>query len=136
MRLYTFTVDGQPRIGAEIAGRLLDLRAAGAAYGSHDAAKSSFADMLALIRGGETAIEAARRVVALAEESRPVPDGSRLSYTFEEIQLQAPLPRPGKILCSGVNYRGASGSTMRRMASTSAIPGSRIVSPWRSSAIR
>jgi 2-keto-4-pentenoate hydratase/2-oxohepta-3-ene-1,7-dioic acid hydratase in catechol pathway len=32
--------------------------------------------------------------------------GPRLSYRFEEVKLLAPLPRSGKILCSGVNYRG------------------------------
>jgi 2-keto-4-pentenoate hydratase/2-oxohepta-3-ene-1,7-dioic acid hydratase in catechol pathway len=28
----------------------------------------------------------------------------RLEYAFEEVRLLAPVPRPGKILCSGVNY--------------------------------
>ena len=40
-------------------------------------------------------------------EKRPaVPVGERLAYAFEEVKLLAPIPRPGKILCSGINYRG------------------------------
>lgn len=84
MKLYTFEIDGQQRVGAEHEGRLVDLSSAVPR------------DMLALIRAGDGALEAARRTMG---------SGAR-SFAFEDVRLQAPLPRPGKILCSGINYRG------------------------------
>jgi 2-keto-4-pentenoate hydratase/2-oxohepta-3-ene-1,7-dioic acid hydratase in catechol pathway len=33
-----------------------------------------------------------------------LPVGERASYLFDEVKLLAPIPRPGKILCSGINY--------------------------------
>jgi 2,4-diketo-3-deoxy-L-fuconate hydrolase len=84
VKLYTFEIDGQQRVGAERDGRLVDL--SGTVPG----------DMLALIHAGNGALEAARRAVG---------SGAR-SYAFEDVRLRAPLPRPGKILCSGINYRG------------------------------
>jgi len=86
MRLYTFEVNGQQRIGAERDGRLVDFSA------SSEVPR----DMLSLLRGGNAAIAAARR----AGES-----GTQ-TYAFGEVRLLAPVPRPGKILCSGINYRG------------------------------
>jgi 2,4-didehydro-3-deoxy-L-rhamnonate hydrolase len=84
VKLYTFEIDGQQRVGAEHEGRLVDLSGAVPC------------DMLALIRAGDGALEAARRAVGSGTPS----------YAFEDVRLRAPLPRPGKILCSGINYRG------------------------------
>jgi 2,4-didehydro-3-deoxy-L-rhamnonate hydrolase len=83
MRLYSFEVDGGAFVGAERDGRLVRLDAAG--------------DMLTLIRRGAAGLQAAR--AALASAGAP-------SHGFDEVRLLAPVPRPGKILCSGINYRG------------------------------
>lgn len=84
MKLYTFETAGRRSIGAERDGRLVDL--------------SRIApDMLRLIELGSTGLEAARRAC-------DSPD--RTTHTFDGVTLLAPLPRPGKILCSGINYRG------------------------------
>ncbi len=61
--------------------------------------------MLDFLRAGEPAMQAAREVCAYMAKRPAVPVGERLAYAFEEVKLLAPIPRPGKILCSGINYR-------------------------------
>ncbi len=85
MRLYTFEADGQRRLGAGREGRLADLSAA------------LPSDMLSLIQAGEAGLAAARAALA---------SGAGETYELGRVRLLAPLPRPGKILCSGINYRG------------------------------
>ncbi len=97
MRLYTFEVNGQQRIGAEMDKRLIDLRTASSAI---DAPAGTFTDLLSMLRGGEAAMDAAREAVNFAlDHPRELS-----SYGFDEVKLLAPVPRPGKILCSGINY--------------------------------
>jgi 2,4-didehydro-3-deoxy-L-rhamnonate hydrolase len=81
MRLYTFVTGGKQRIGAERKGRLVEL-------------PSYEGDMLARIRGGGV-------VHSFAWNA---PESSESGYDFSEVTLLAPIPRPGKILCSGLNY--------------------------------
>ena len=83
MKIYTFEAAGRARIGAERDGKLIELTGA--------------EDMLDLIRRGEAAIASARAALAPAESQ---------AYSFDQVKLLAPIPRPGKILCSGINYRG------------------------------
>ncbi len=104
MRLYTFEVDGAQRIGAESDGRLIDLRAAYTARGNA-LNQAMFDSMLHLIAAGSEGLDAAQQAVAFAQtagSSSSVP----LSYDLSAVRLLAPLPRSGKILCSGVNYMG------------------------------
>jgi 2,4-diketo-3-deoxy-L-fuconate hydrolase len=104
MRLYTFEYGGTRRIGAELGGRLVDLNAAQAAALSASGQRSGTpfpVDMLALLRDGTSALQVARRALAFAAQSP-----SSLVLDFSEVRLCAPIPRPGKILCSGVNYKG------------------------------
>jgi 2-keto-4-pentenoate hydratase/2-oxohepta-3-ene-1,7-dioic acid hydratase in catechol pathway len=61
--------------------------------------------MLDFLRAGEPAMQAAREVCAYMAKRPAVPVGERLTYAFEEVKVLAPIPRPGKILCSGINYR-------------------------------
>lgn len=82
MRFYTFEWEGTPRVGVEKNGALVDL-------------SRHFPSLLALIEGGEGALALARAQVESASETLP----------FEMVRLVAPLPKPGKILCSGLNYR-------------------------------
>lgn len=85
MKLYTFEVDGQQRIGVEDHGNLIDLGDAGAAT-----------DMLTLIRAGASGLEAVEKALKA---------GNQATYALEDVRLHAPIPRPGKILCSGINYQ-------------------------------
>ena len=83
MKLYTFDMGGQPHLGAERAGELIDLTAAGVAP-----------DLLGLIALGGAGLQAARQAL----EERPA------AVSIKDAQLYAPL-HPGKILCSGINYQ-------------------------------
>jgi 2,4-didehydro-3-deoxy-L-rhamnonate hydrolase len=107
MKLYTFETEGRTRLGAECHGQLIDLAAA---HGAMMAARGKSGrvlppQMLEFIRAGEAAMRAAREVLAFMAKRPAVPVGERLAYAFEEVKLLAPIPRPGKILCSGINYR-------------------------------
>ena len=95
MHLVSFPRDGQVRSGAvdELptgpAGvRVLDL---------NDADPRLPADLLELLRAGTGALDLARQVIAGAPAERRVP--------VEGTRLLAPVPRPGKIICIGLNYR-------------------------------
>jgi 2,4-didehydro-3-deoxy-L-rhamnonate hydrolase len=89
MRLYTFTTDGQQHLGVEElrSGELIHLHALEPAIPD---------SLLEFIRCGEDAVHLARQVLSTNPPS---------SYRLAEIALEAPLPQPGKILCSGINYR-------------------------------
>jgi len=107
MKLYTFEAGGRTGLGAERQGQLVDLPAAHRvmleARGKPGRPLPS--QMLDFLRGGELAAQAARDVLAFMAKRPAVPVGERLAYAFEEVKLLAPIRRPGKILCSGINYR-------------------------------
>ncbi len=100
MKLYTFQKRGETtdRLGAEQGGRLIDLAQAARLAGG--GLPSTLID---LIRAGETAMKRVRQALELAQAN---PADATLSFAFEEVRLRAPIPRPGKILCSGINYHG------------------------------
>ena len=88
MRLVTCRIEGEPRAAALVgepgAQRVVDLHAEDAALP---------ADVLGLIQGGPALLDRARGAVAGAA-GRPL----------AEVALLAPIPRPPKIVCIGVNY--------------------------------
>jgi len=85
MKLVTFSHHGstQPHVGVQEAGMVACLTTAGIAE-----------DMMQIILAGSSSLVTIRN--ALSGLSR---------YPVDSVTLHAPL-RPGKILCSGVNYRG------------------------------
>ena len=85
MRLITFERDGQAEPGVLFDGRVVGIRGAG------------FADAMAVIGGGGDALDRVRRWVESARE------GDR--FDPERTRLLAPIPRPPKIICIGLNYR-------------------------------
>ncbi len=104
MKLYTFASKGQTRLGAELAGRLIDLNAAHA--GRLDRPNAVLAaTMIDLIRGGEPARRKASQALAFAQKNAGSARARAWTRDFANVQLLAPIPRPGKILCSGLNYR-------------------------------
>jgi 2-keto-4-pentenoate hydratase/2-oxohepta-3-ene-1,7-dioic acid hydratase in catechol pathway len=109
MKLYTFEIGSRCSIGAECNGQLVDLPAAYAAMRSARDTQAGHPtalppDMLAFIQGGEPAWTMALETVAFIAKRPALPVGERATYLFDEVRLIAPLPRPGKILCSGINY--------------------------------
>ena len=92
MRLVTYSHRGEMRIGALIArgaeNYILDLNRANPNLPT---------DMIEFLRGGAAAMATARAAVAAADDRWLVPQS--------ETALCAPVPRPGKIICVGYNYR-------------------------------
>jgi 2,4-didehydro-3-deoxy-L-rhamnonate hydrolase len=105
VKLYTYlkseVAGGRGRLGAEQNGRLIDLLKAAAGVEPNPERRQLLADIRGFLSGGDDALELARQALAAAAEQ---PD--RFSHGFNEVHILAPIPRPGKILCSGVNYRG------------------------------
>ena len=88
MRLVTFreksSADAAPRAGALVGEQVVDLQAAN---------PSLPADVLGLIQGGPAVLDQARVAAA-----------SGLGRALADVQLLAPISRPPKIVCIGVNY--------------------------------
>lgn len=108
MRLVTFTHAGRTALGALIAGpdgeRVVDLHGLDAAIP---------AGMLEFLEAGAPALELARRALAGVTSQAGVP--------LARVTLQAPIPRPGKIICIGQNYRGHVRETNAAMPETPVI---------------
>jgi len=84
MRLYTFTHDGNPRVGVLDRGELADLTAVGVAR-----------SIMELIAGWPASLERVHEAAADAPK-----------HSLQDVRILPPIPRPGKILCSGINYHG------------------------------
>jgi 2,4-didehydro-3-deoxy-L-rhamnonate hydrolase len=82
MKLYTFAANGDAHVGALDGGHLADLTAAGVS-----------GSMMDIIAGWPGSLDRIRA----AMESAP-------RYALGDVRILAPIPRPGKILCSGINY--------------------------------
>src|SRR5262245_59106853 len=103
MKLYTFESKGRPRLGAELDGDLIDLNAAHAArLGSRNAILA--VTMIDLIRGGETALNKTGQALSFAKKNAKAAKAKTWTRDFAKVKLLAPILRPGKILCSGLNY--------------------------------
>jgi 2-keto-4-pentenoate hydratase/2-oxohepta-3-ene-1,7-dioic acid hydratase in catechol pathway len=95
MRITTFECDGQQSLGVILEDRVLDL-AKSARNSGQDA--GLFANMQTFLEAGERATSLAG---SLAENGRNRPE----SYALQSVKLRAPVPRPGKIVAIGLNYR-------------------------------
>jgi len=96
MRLLTFLSGGRSRIGAETAHGIVDFQVAAPAL-PHT--------MLTLLSAGAEAMESAHQAVA-----RALRNATGL-IAAEQAQPLAPIPRPGKILAIGFNYRDHAAET-------------------------
>jgi 2-keto-4-pentenoate hydratase/2-oxohepta-3-ene-1,7-dioic acid hydratase in catechol pathway len=118
MRLLTFETAGQQRLGAEWQGRIADLQNVAALaelvqYGSSaaQAVVERFpSDMLAYLRGGSASRTVAQRALeflhSLPEEGiERLTGNSALLYREDQVRRRAPIAKPGKIICVGLNYR-------------------------------
>lgn len=107
MKLYTFEQNGRTRVGAGHDDRLIDLGAVQAAIpeGSGRIDPIVWNDMKALLAAGDDGMAAARRAVAFFLE-QPAARAAAMSVALSDVRVRAPLPRPGKVLCSGINYHG------------------------------
>lgn len=110
MKLVTFALCGRDRVGAVVDGRVVDLNAtyaawldaAGEAAPAETADRTLPADMLAFLRGGDLTLAAARDTLRFARERNLDVLGG--VFPLRGVRLRAPVPRPPKIVCTGVNY--------------------------------
>ena len=121
MRLVSFRRLEQIRIGVLHGEKVIDLNQAyraclestGEQIDPFDADRTVPAGMTDFLAGGAKTMAAARR--ALAFHKGRMDDGAGLPYDqaggvcfpIKEIELLSPVPRPGKIICIGLNYPGA-----------------------------
>jgi hypothetical protein len=104
-----------------LAGRLIDLNAAftaalveaGDSEPATVADRTLPADMLGFLQAGDEAMAAARRAVQYAVDLKYDLPGA--VFGADQLPLRAPVPRPPKIVCTGVNTRttGISGQIGR-----------------------
>jgi len=94
MKLVSFSTatDPTPRLGCEHDNRIVDLHALNPALPP---------SMLEFILAGNDSLASARAALAAAVSATL----ARFSHPVASVRLLAPLARPGKILCSGINYR-------------------------------
>ena len=85
MKLVRFDAGNGPRCGVVVDDAVLDLAAAGCRY----------SDMMAIIGGGATALNALRECVA----------GTQAQHALGDVRLLAPVAKPGKYLAIGMNYK-------------------------------
>jgi acylpyruvate hydrolase len=113
MKLVTYSWKGNVALGALSGDRVVNLRRAYADALSccGDADELAVADMrvpgdlLGLLRGGAASMAAARRALQLVEEKEAEDRCEGTWVPLAEVQLLAPIPRPGKVVCVGLNYR-------------------------------
>ncbi len=118
--------DAEPRAGALIGQSVVDVNAANRELPS---------DVLGLIQGGSAFLERAREAVVDASERAD----SSVVRSLAELVLLAPIPRPPKIVCIGVNYADhaaeagrtvpARASVFMKAPSTVIGPGEDIIRP-------
>ncbi len=128
MRLATFVHEGAARVGAVVGEEIVDL-----ARASGDAAFPP--TMLELLARGAAGLDAAQRAVDAALKQRPA--GAVLPLAG--VALQAPIPRPGKIIGVGLNYKDHAAEVGRpkqdaprlfvKVASSVTGPGTRVAIP-------
>src|SRR4029077_1822300 len=94
MRLVSFKVSSGVRIGAVVDDKVVHLNAL------LSAAERVPDDMTAFLTAGERALAAARKAVDAFKRG----EGRDAPVALRDADLQAPVPRPGKILMGGRNY--------------------------------
>jgi acylpyruvate hydrolase len=113
MRLVSFSWKGHVALGALANDRVVDLHRAYQAALRHSGDCDQLAmarlrvpaDLLGLLQGGETSMAAARHALRFVEEQRAMDQTTEWCYSVPDVGLLAPVQRPGKVVCVGLNYR-------------------------------
>jgi acylpyruvate hydrolase len=112
MKLVTFTREGVSHVGALVDNEVIDLNLAyqglveseGKLRSRQIAEAFVPADMNGFLQGGKESLELAKRAIQYALENRE-DKGRKLVFSVNDVQVEAPVPNPGKIICVGHNYR-------------------------------
>jgi acylpyruvate hydrolase len=113
LKLVTFKIHTERRLGAVVKDGIVDLNSAyaaylkewGEAYPKRVASALIPSDMVGFLEGGEKARKEAERIIKwVAKKTSTIGvDGEKL-VLGTEARIQAPIPYPGKIYCTAVNY--------------------------------
>jgi acylpyruvate hydrolase len=98
MKLITFVHDGQSRLGT-----LLATEGGARVYDLNRLDPRLPANMMAFLEAGQAALTLAEQAVVHAAPDHGLDPAAPRGGTTE-ITIQAPIPRPGKIICIGQNY--------------------------------
>jgi 2-keto-4-pentenoate hydratase/2-oxohepta-3-ene-1,7-dioic acid hydratase in catechol pathway len=117
MRIVTYQHERQSRVGAQLEGQIVDLNRAYQALLNHSSNIDELAvadarvpaDMIGLLRGGETSLRAAREAAAFVRAQLAASDNSPglegIVYAMERVSVLPPVLHPSKVICLGLNYR-------------------------------
>lgn len=106
MRLVTFEVEGQDSPGVLIDEHVVDLARAYQNAPDEDTRRSAaVTTMRQFLELGEPGLDFARSIVDAARQGDLPPDYPSMPLDGEGARLRAPILDPGKILCTGLNYR-------------------------------
>jgi len=119
VRLVTYTARGTTRLGAMLDDvDVVDLNRACARDRTRAIADFLVPpEMLAFLAGGEPAMEAARSALARVQDhlrmhrDAALAEGLLFGLGEPGVRLEAPVPRPGKVLAVGVNYKDHAAET-------------------------
>lgn len=101
MRFVTIQQDGHPQPAVQLDGEIVGIRDAG------------FDSVLSLIAGGAEALERVSRWIARAPASHRWKPG--------QVSLLAPIPRPPKLICIGLNYREHAAESKKEVAAVPTV---------------
>jgi acylpyruvate hydrolase len=113
MKLVSYLWQGRAALGALSNGRVVDLHRAHRAALDHSGESDDLAvadlrvppDLLGLLRGGEKSMAAARQALAFVQGRLGAGPAAGGCLPASEVEFLAPIPRPGKVVCVGLNYR-------------------------------
>jgi acylpyruvate hydrolase len=123
LKLATFEVatpvGPRRRLGAVVDSGYIDLNLSYASYLSSEGVANPYeradanvpANILDFLSAGDTAIRESAKAVAhttqkLEHNKEAGPRGEKLLYGYSEVKLKAPIPRPPKIISTGLNFKG------------------------------
>ena len=111
MKFVTFEEGGRLRVGVVVDSNVIDLNGACISYLSkvkkvtnpeETACRTVPVSMVEFIAAGEPALKAAKEIIDYVEGEKFNVPGS--VFPLEKVKLKAPIPRPPKIVCIGINY--------------------------------
>lgn len=111
MRLCTVQLEGvAPFFGVELKNRILRVTEAAAALGLPEKQRAILGSTLEYFQHLPASEKALRNLLKLVSETpkvlaKPAPDGMPFLFDKTKASYLPPIPRPGKILCIGLNYR-------------------------------
>ncbi len=107
MKLLTYNFKGKNRVGFLFEESIVDLNQAILTMKAEQRDKHGipqYPNMVSFLNAGVEAMELAKEAVQFISSSDLVPD-QVMVFHREDVHLQAPILKPGKIICVGQNYR-------------------------------